>query len=233
MRWILFLIISSTSYATEPFEKWTCQKQIKGLVSEWGAGPAWIKHFVGGMSEHFFASPTKKVGEWILIRKTDKGEAVAKMTQEGRVEVAFEGKYCHRRKAVPHLSVRPRGFFDDQNLREFIDASPKGIIYVWSPRMPLSVKGIIEIKKVAANKKLPLLILLHKDVAASEVKKLAMEIGRENVRQVDSFEFKMRNIDQHYPAILVFKDGKIMPEVKYGHEKAKRYQLDIERMLKL
>jgi hypothetical protein len=98
--------------------------------------------------------------------------------------------------------------------------------------MGLSEKGMSEIREAAKKKKLPLLVLLDKEVSKQEVVKLKSKYGSGNVVQADSFELKMRNASQHFPALLVFKNKKILTKVKYGYEKASQYELDLERMLK-
>jgi hypothetical protein len=98
--------------------------------------------------------------------------------------------------------------------------------------MDLSKNGIKEIQAAARSQKLPLLILLDKDVPANEKEKLENELGKDLTRTVDSFELNMRHVQIHFPALLVFKDRKIRPGVKYGYEKADRYQLDLRELLK-
>ncbi len=112
--------------------------------------------------------------------------------------------------SYPH-SAPAKNLKTDVDLEKFVDANKKGVIYVWSKRMGLSERGIADIKKASGKLKLPVLILEDKEI--------------------DSMEFKMRDVGNHYPAIMVFKDSKIIPGVKHGYEKSDLYQSDITRML--
>ncbi|MFY7992218.1 MAG: hypothetical protein ACOVP4_02915 [Bacteriovoracaceae bacterium] len=234
MKKLIFLmILSMTSMAAaSPFQRWPCSKEIGQLTKEWKASETWEKFPLGGLSDHFFGAPTDKIGEWVLLRKKVDGVGVAKADQRGRVEVSIDAKSC--KKTVKPYNNQPvsSDFYADDKLARFVDKNKKGIIYVWSPRMGLSEKGVEQIKLAAKKKKLPLLVLLDKEVSKDEVAQLKKKYGDPSIVQADSFELKMRNASQHFPALLVFKDKKISTKVKYGYEKASQYELDLERMLK-
>jgi hypothetical protein len=227
----LTLLLSSSLYA-QPFKGWACETAIAALAKEWKASSEWEKFPLGGLSEHFFGAPTDKIGEWVLLRKKNDGIGLAKADQRGRVEASFDLKTC--KKTVKPFSNQTVGpdFYADDKLSKFISDNQTGAIYVWSPRMGLSEKGMEQIKLASKKKKIPLLVLLDKEVSKNEVAKLKKKYGTGSIIQADSFELKMRNVSQHFPALLVFKDKKILTKVKYGYEKASQYELDLERMLK-
>lgn len=228
---ISLLFISLSALAASPFEKWPCHDQLLKTSKEWKSSDHWEKHSLGGKEEYFLASETEKIGEWILARKSKKGVALARAYQGGRLEVSFEGAKCEK-KIIPYMEKTPPGdYFSDKDLRSHIEKNKTGIIYVWSPRMGLSEKGIPEIQKAARDKNLPLLILMGKDVPDVEYIKLRSKLGDKVTKRVDSLEFKLRNVDQHYPAILVYKNSKIVSGVKYGFEKADLYRRDIDQFL--
>jgi hypothetical protein len=228
---ILFLLLLIQSAWSGPIDTLACSSHVKKLASEWKASGEWVKQFQGGLDKFFHASPTDQVGEWVLTRQTPKGSVISKVGQSGRIETSFEGKECKKvTKAYPH-SAPKKDHVDDKELRSFISSQKKGVIYVWSPRMGLSQKGIAEIQRAASALKLPLLILLDKEIPEVEFQKLKKTMGNTLTKRVDSLEFRMRNVEQHFPAILVFNDSKILPEVKYGFEKSAGYQSDLSRML--
>lgn len=233
MKFVLpFLFLTAASVFAAPYDGWSCKTNVQKLTKDWKSSSEWEKFPLSGMNEHFYGSPTKKVGEWILIRKKPDGIGVAKADQRGRLEVSFDAKTC-KQTTRPYTNASPSpDFYADDKLAHFIESNKKGVIYVWSPRMGLSEKGIAEIKLATKNKKLPLLILLDKDVPKDEVLKLKGKYGPAEVNQADSFELKMRGASQHFPAVLVFKNKMITTKVKYGYEKASGYESDLRRMLK-
>lgn len=211
MKALLFLFLISAAHAAPDVDQLPCAQKVKEQLGEWKATNEWIKHHIGGLKDQFFASPTDKVGEWVLLRKVNPGVVVAKTGQHGRIEALIKTAGCSKEvKSYPH-SAPDKKLKSDKDIRAFITSQKTGVIYVWSEQMVLSVKGKGQIEKASKKLKLPLLVLEDKEV--------------------DSLEFKMRNVDQHYPAVLVFKDSKIVSGVKHGYEKSDRYQSDITRML--
>jgi hypothetical protein len=208
-----------------------CQKDLNSMSKEWKATGDWKKEMQGGLKNFFYASPTDKIGEWVLTRSVKDGSVISKISQNGRIEVSFQGKDC-RKIAKTYSHPAPlKGHKIDSDLQRFVSKNKEGVFYVWSPRMALSQKGISEIKDAAKKLKLPLMVLLDKEVSEDEHKKLTKLLGKPSTQRVDSLELKMRNVSQHFPALLVFKDSKILSEVKYGYEKSDRYKSDLIRML--
>lgn len=163
--------------------------------------------------------------------ETPKGSVVSKIEQNGRIEVSFEGEKCLKIvKAYPQ-SAPNNDFKTDEDIENFILKNKRGAFYILSPRMGLSLQGISEFKAAAAKLKLPILVLMDKRVSVEELGKLKSELGNVDTQRVDSLEFSMRSIGQHFPAILTFTDSKIIPEVKYGYEKSGRYELDLLRLI--
>lgn len=230
MKYFFFFLITTVVHAS-PVDSFPCAKDLQSLATEWKATNEWTKEQQGGLASHFYKTPTDKVGEWVVAKKIPQGAVVSKIGQGGRIEVSFENGNCKKVvKSYPH-SAPAAGHKVDKDINEFVTKNKEGAIYVWSPRMGLSQNGIAEMKKASEKLKLPLLVLLDKDVSEAEHKKLKKALGNVVTERVDSLDFRMRNVGQHFPAIMVFKDSKILPEVKYGFEKSDGYKSDLVRML--
>ncbi len=229
MMHVLFLLIALSSFAVE-LPPMACPDKVKTILTEWNASKEWQEEKQAGLKSSFFATPTNKVGEWVLVRRIPTGTVVSKARDDGRIEIVFDEKKCDSKtKTYTH---KKRGGFGDSDLEAFIKKNKTGVIYVWSPRMSLSENGIKEIQTAARSKKLPVLVLMDKDLPESERLKLQTKLGKDVTRTVDSFELSMRHVQMHFPALLVFKDQKILPGVKYGYEKADRYKLDLNKLLR-
>ncbi len=229
MMYMLLLIISVSSFALE-LPPLACPEKVKSILKEWKATNDWQEEKQAGLKGSFFASPTDKVGEWVLARRIPNGTVLSKARDDGRIEIVFDEKKCDS-KTKTYTHKKPSGFTDTE-LESFVKKNKTGVIYVWSPRMSLSENGIKEIQTAARSKKLPVLVLMDKDLPASERQKLEKKLGKDVTRTVDSFELNMRHVQMHFPALLVFKDQKILPGVKYGYEKADRYKLDLIKLLR-
>ncbi len=231
MTFLLSILVSSlTAWASLP-SQFPCAGEAEKISKSWASLDEWNKQLQNGLKDHFYASPTAKVGEWVLIKNVSEGVVLSKADQQGRLEVSLKGRGCTKETTLyPHSPAKTA--VTDVEIRRFVEKNSQGLIYVWSPRMPLSQEGIKEIQSAAKQLKLPLLVLMEKDISPTEKEKLSKKLGPLVVTDVDSFEFKMRNVSQHYPAIISFKNKKILSGVKYGHEKADRYQLELAPFFK-
>lgn len=228
---LLFILFSQLSFAQD-IEKLPCYSQFKPLLDEWKVTGEWNKEFKAGLKNSMFTSPTQTFGEWALIQKIDKGTVLARADERGRLEVTFKTDKCVK-EAKPYLNDKISAqYFSDQEIGKFIKKNKTGAIYVWSPRMGLSEKGLKEIKQAGKAMKLPVLLLMDKDVSDKEQGTLSKKLGKEVTRRLDSFDLKMRNFSMHFPALIVFKEGKILSGVKYGYEKAEDYQRDLRNKLR-
>lgn len=167
-----------------------------------------------------------------MVQKIDQGTVLARADERGRIEVTYKTDKCMK-EVKPYVNDKiPSKFFTDQDIGKYIRAKKTGVIYVWSPRMGLSEKGLKEIKLATKAMKLPVLLLMDKDVTDKEAEDFSKKIGKDATRRIDSFDFKMRNVTMHFPALIFFKDGKILSGVKYGHENAEGYQRDLRNKLR-
>lgn len=134
----------------------------------------------------------------------------------------------HRSKTFDeHTSSEAYGedSFTDAKLYEVIGKPADkywGVIYLWSPAMPLSVEGIREIKNAMAtlgnNGKL--VVLADGRVDYADVRK-ALELNKVDgaeVMQIASEELIDRGATLHYPAAIVFKDGFLSNKKYIGYK---------------
>jgi hypothetical protein len=230
MKFLVFIFLIQSAFA-ETVMSLPCSKQVMSLASEWNVTSEWSKEYQDGMEDSFFSSPTTTLGEWVVAKEIPTGTAISKVGQSGRIEVSFDKRGC-KKLAKSYAHPAPlAGHITDKEIAAFVNKNKKGVIYVWSPRMGLSRSGISEIQKASAKLKLPLLILLDKKVSEKELLDLKKDLGPVVTERVDSLEFKMRNVGQHFPAIMVFNDSKIKSGIKYGYETSHLYQADLVQML--
>lgn len=125
--------------------------------------------------------------------------------------------------------------FTDRDLEKILNSSLKsksqGLIYVWSPHMPLSVRGVKEVEKLAKEKKWALTIL--RDPYANKVvaDKVASreKFPKNYLRRMESRTLLQREMSLHYPSLIAFRSGHLSPGVRGGYDDPKR----LERFLAL
>src|SRR5205085_10252900 len=96
---------------------------------------------------------------------------------------------------------------------------------VWSPGMPLSVRGLREARAAAASLGISLTAVVA-DVRARDLDALTVDgvsPAAADLRTLDALELVYRNATIHYPAALFFQDGKLLGTAIPGWKSAEAY----------
>ncbi len=114
------------------------------------------------------------------------------------------------------------GTYSDEDLFAEMKKKSWGVIYVWSPYMPLSVMGISEIKKAAGEN---VTILLDPRANLAEAEKWVEKglVQKSELKRASSPEISDRGLGVHYPAAYIFKDGFLANSDYVGFKKANIY----------
>ncbi|HXH29183.1 MAG TPA: hypothetical protein VNJ01_00050 [Bacteriovoracaceae bacterium] len=96
--------------------------------------------------------------------------------------------------------------FTDTDLRTLLAKNTEGLIYVWSPSLPLSVEGRAEIQKVADESSLPVTFLIDPNSVESP----------HPDPKVISTELRLLGGTRHYPALFFYKDGQLTSHAHIG-----------------
>ena len=220
---MIFLFLSVFFYLelySSPVLAGNCRKEVAKLIKNWQGLGKWYKR-----SDSLSVGSTKKFGEWILHYIEKSGITLTKASENKEIKVHFSSECKKSIKVIQKKSPASRS--GDRELRRRIGKS-KGVIYLWSSHMPLSVKGIPNIKKAAEELNLKLIIL--QDVNSNV--KANLKLPEKYTQKIESFELKMRNAYLHFPTVLVFHKGTIRSKIKYGYENKNGYKKDIKNIFK-
>lgn len=97
---------------------------------------------------------------------------------------------------------------DDSYLKELMKKNKAGLIYVWSPRMPLSVQGLEEARRAAADA----------GIAFVEARDPHAGPAADSQLILNSNRLLELGVSNHFPTIAFFKDGKVLPTLVPGYE---------------
>ncbi|WP_413289411.1 hypothetical protein [Bdellovibrio sp. HCB337] len=116
--------------------------------------------------------------------------------------------------------------FTDADLAKTMKAHKWGIIYVWTPYMPLSVKGLAEIKAAVKAEGGHLTVLMDPKAHINEAKKWAEKgmVQKSEMTPVASTELVSREMGLHYPVTYIYKDQFVSNRDYVGHKSAKVFK---------
>ncbi len=222
MKILYLTIFISFNLFAVTLPKHRCQKEAQELISKWKSSDFWSRR-----GESLFITPTKTFGEWIYFKlEGDNSLTLTKTSQAKEIRVNFNNECKSNLKLVEHKKNR-KDILGDKKLAKLIK-SQKGLIYIWSPNMPLSYKQLTYLESEAKKHKLKLLVFV--DPRHNVTKK---DVPVKYLNTLDALEFKHRNAYIHYPTVMAFEDGKIKNKIKYGYENRKGFANDIKNFFNL
>ncbi len=199
------------------FEAHSCKKEIQKLTHQWMGRGDWKLSFTSHDSIALLR-PTHKFAHWMLLEKSGEVETLSLINPNTIQKVTFDKKCKGAFTSASHNQyLRPKSFTDEKLLNEMV-SHKKGIIAVWSPRMPASLMAIERIQKVSNDLKLPVVFVM--DPLADE--KNAIKVLKKNdlklppLQKLSSLELTLRDATLNYPSFFVYKDGRITGGMNTG-----------------
>jgi len=102
---------------------------------------------------------------------------------------------------------KAQALFTDDSLKKLLTRSPQGMIFLWSPLMPLSVLGRAEVLEISQELGFDVLILVDPHFPAGDLNPLMV-----------SEKLLSLGILNHYPALVLYKNQSLLPWMIQGYE---------------
>lgn len=217
----IFLLINRIGFAIN-YNNFNCYKKIKEFIGKYQEEISWnLKNTYEG---HVFQAPGKKIGTWFEIGKKGDDEYLIRDTSHSKTLVFYKKK-CESKVVTKFYPTNEKAF-NDSDLESLINSNKAGLIYVWSLKMPLSMYGIKEIKKVSKKLNLPLTVIVDSLSNKRNLITLLDEkkVSKKDIRINNSLELFKRNASIHYPVLFYYKNKKIIKNGFPGYENDKRYE---------
>lgn len=199
-----------------------CSDQVAALGDEWGITNEW--RALAPVPVPHEASPTSRIGTWVERSPGDASQLEMRRVSAGLTEVAtIDAASCTvtRSKFVRVFNTDSlRNAFTDEQLAVTVSANRRGMIYVWSPRMPLSVKGLETARASAAKLGIAFTAVVA-ETNDAELRSLAVD--SRDTQRMESIELVYRNATIHYPAAVFYADGKIIDGAFPGYKETDTY----------
>lgn len=123
--------------------------------------------------------------------------------------------------------------FTDNKLRILLRENDYGLIYVWSPGMPLSEKGLVEIDKICKELGITLTAaidpnakaFINEDAQYDQLRQQSID------NKLQSYTLQKQGALDHFPAMIFYKDGKIITPIIHGYEQINGMKKFIKRYI--
>jgi|GEM_PF-4532557 len=201
-----------------------CSDIVSQALDKWGSLGQWRMSNIDMDGAHIYRGRTSWSGVWLEVRRYANDEVTAfRMTSNTLTSASWRRANCTPSIRVD-TSTQQKSFlygsFNDANLDAMLKREKTGIIYIWSPHMKYSLRGMREILKIAKALKVHVEVLVEgaaSDAALRDVQNTE-KIDPKYMRAVDSLDIVMRHTTLHYPSMLLFKDGEVLDFMLPGYE---------------
>lgn len=177
--------------------------------------------------------PTSTLGTWVTEVRTATTVALLQVTPAQVTRLEWTADCSARSEGWPRPAAdAPR--FTDADLRELLASGRPGLVYVWSPHLPLSVDGYRQAVAAAGARGLRVHAVLAPgaDRAFARTSLARGALPENALRTADSVELWFRDVHLHAPAILVFARGRIVGDAWPGFHTDGEYGEFIDRALR-
>lgn len=190
-----------------------CRIAVQHQLDRWDKTRSW-RAAAAEPGSSLYLSPTARLGEWLELRTGRSLVELRRVSIERRETVRYQDARCQAQVAIerPHYSAaRLKGAFTDERFRTLVRQHGAGIVYSWSPHMPLSIERVQAIREAGKQLGLPVFYVLDPHADRELAQSTAREYGldAEALRPMESIELFNRGMLQHYPSVLVFAEGKV------------------------
>jgi hypothetical protein len=202
----------------------SCNASSAALEHEWGGTGAWRPLSPYPVPRE--ASPTDSVGVWLERRHQPNGSVLLERVSADRtLSASFSDAGCATRVVAPTRTFDSSAVarsFTDADLRTLLRHNARGMIYVWSPGMPLSVRGIAEARAAAR-----MLGIAFTAVAAEATPEAlrGLTVSAEDDRAFASLDLVYRNANIHYPTAIFYRDGTLSESAIPGYKRRDTYAM--------
>jgi hypothetical protein len=178
--------------------------------------------------------PTDALGVWVVEAEDPVNGATSlrRVTSAGTTAIVWSPSCQATTTAYPRQPLGRAGF-SDVDLRRLLDEHPRGIIYIWSPHMPLSIEGVATIRAVGTRRHLPVTVLLdpNADSAFADTAMAARGWHGAESRVVDSTELAFRDVLVHAPSMQAYAGGRLVGSPYPGYHTVDEYGTFLDRIL--
>jgi hypothetical protein len=177
--------------------------------------------------------PTRDLGTWVVERRHEAGTTLTRVTPADMTEAAWSPAcvptVTRRRRAV---AAGPR--FSDDDLADRLRSARAGVIYLWSPHMPLSVDGVAHTRLAAGAQGLLVDVVLEPGADRAFAAAVAASHGwsDDTLRVADSVELTFRDVLVHAPTVQVYAGGRFVGSAYPGFHTAAEYEPFFDRALR-
>jgi hypothetical protein len=176
--------------------------------------------------------PTRTLGVWLVENRATDHATLTRVDAASLTRLTWVAGCAAETTTRPRPTAPPPAF-GDADLAGVLAASGRGVLYLWSPHMPLSVEGYGAIVAAAKTRGLAVEPLLDPaaDRTFARTEAAARALPAAALRVADSVELQFRELTLHAPSALAYARGRFVGSPLRGFRTAEEYGAYFDREL--
>lgn len=214
--------IRPTVGAARPIAPTNCASTQTELERQWGGTGEWKRMAPFPVPRE--ASPTDSIGVWLeRWQMADGTTEIRRVSASVTMVAVLDATGCaihtvqHLRTFDPTAIARA---LTDDRLRDLVRRTGDGMIYVWSPGMPLSILGIAEAKAAADSLGVAFTAVVA-DAHDADLRSLGVDSAYQQT--LNSLELVYRDATIHYPSVIFYRAGALLGSAIPGYKQRGTY----------
>jgi hypothetical protein len=199
-----------------------CSATLQGLEQQFGGTGAWKRLAPYPVPRD--ASPTDSIGVWLERWQMPNGTVeLRRVSAALTTAVIVDADGCGTRTTIHRRTFDSSAMthaFTDDRLRSLLERTRDGVIYVWSPGMPLSVLGLNEARAAAESLGIAFTAVVA-EAQPSELRVLSVDTSY--LQTLNSFELVYRDATIHYPTAIFYRSGSLLGSAIPGFKRRDTY----------
>lgn len=217
--------------AWQPRAAGPCAVEVERQLTAWGVEtPARPQPSATGM--RLVHWPTGHLGQWVVEAQDAAGARLVRVTPAQLTTIIWTAACQATTEEHPRpLAAAPR--FGDEDLALAAAGPARGVVYVWSPHMPLSVDGYQAIVTAAAARGMRVEVVLDPgaDRVFAAAERVRGGLPAAALRVADSVELLFHDVLIHAPSVQVYGRGRLVGSAFPGFHTVSEYGAFLDRVL--
>ena len=212
-----------------------CSIAVRDTLAIWETTGEMFRDATGPFGDRTWRLATRRLGTWVALSVDPWAlPTLTRIDEHGTTRIRFEPSCTLTRSHERALPIDPPAdTFSDDDLAALVSDGTPGVIYVWSPHMPLSVDAYHQVVQASEDLGVTMTALLDPGVDPGYAKTVAgsSAIPKGALRPFRSVDLRFRNATMHAPSLLVYARGRMLGLAVPGYRDAAGYRTTIENRI--
>lgn len=212
-----------------------CRTAFVAQLAAWQSTGEMFPDVADPLGGRSWRLPTRQLGAWIVVTiDPDLRPTLTRIDAREARRITFDDACSVEQRVQPmQAGASGAGAFDDDSLRALVGSHRVGVIYVWSPHMPLSVDGYRSVARVARDLGIAMTAVLDPNANARYAQAVASSarLPADALTPFRSVEMVFRNATTHAPSVLIYRNRRVIGLAVPGYRDEAGYKALIDSYL--